>query len=949
MAPGLSIGDRRGKGRKKTGKSDHATAMIVGIAGVVMIALITMIGPSSHNVMGSATYIGFGMGDKMSLEQQSITYSSATEEKAVRLSVQDDAIYNTAYISRNGNDWEPVQLMGAGMGNGWIRGAAIAEIKSKAESFGLQEGRSSEDNYLIAYSCSRMQCSPADNKMKCWDCHGGQWQIEQFNVSYQHQQQQTSPITITATASSFEDVPGSYRPPQDSIDGDTSTRWSASGDQWIRYDFSSPVTMSAINIQFLAGDSRKAYLDISVSGDGTSFEQVFSGSSSGSSAGPERFSFSPRTVKAVRIDGSGNSQSTWNSYVEVTFETQEQTTAQTGNQQPADACANIDCDDNDECTTDSCDAGVCSHTTITGCGATTDPCAGISCDDGDACTTDSCDAGVCSHTTITGCGASMGEEKLLASGFENGVLEAPYLSSNCLDLQVTDTKAYAGRYSLKVTNVCDTKAYTTPDSRTEGNVLPLSSDALVRYTVRYYADTPTAGALTMLCLGDDGLYWGHSGGHAYTTSGGEFTATNKWQQKTLDFTCPGWARGVGVRVSTDVAGGTIYIDNPTIQAVATYGNTCEVDSNCDDGDARTSDTCTGTPRSCSHEAVTSCQSFDNYCPAGCSITQDIDCAKSLKDMPFTLKSASDYSKAVYIDPSISSPGDGSSPSKALKSWDDVSFSANTAYLQKRGTTSVISHTIRPDQDNVLLGAYGTGNRPIIDNGYTATGDSTIVGIAADHVTVRDLEFSAAGVSSGVNVGRNRYAVVYNNVIHDSGWGIRGYADGFRILNNEVYDIYEDGMFFKSASYVEIGNNDVHDVNLNWHEPYTSQKEAGGDAVQFSGVSNWWVHHNTLDRTNSGNKFCFIANFESADPPSTNYGLFEYNTIAGPKTSGDGGSSLYIGGGQDDQYIYRYNTISAPSPVALYSHSRLQFYGNTIKGLSSNLVCSGCDVHDNTYT
>src|SRR5213078_2473876 len=57
-----------------------------------------------------------------------------------------------------------------------------------------------------------------------------------------------------------------------------------------------------------------------------------------------------------------------------------------------------DCDDQNACTTDSCNGGVCHNTRIAGC----TPCStAANCNDGNACTVDTCDAGVCHNTAVT--------------------------------------------------------------------------------------------------------------------------------------------------------------------------------------------------------------------------------------------------------------------------------------------------------------------------------------------------------------------------------------------------------------------------------------------------------------------------------------------------------------------------------------------------------------------
>jgi hypothetical protein len=86
------------------------------------------------------------------------------------------------------------------------------------------------------------------------------------------------------------------------------------------------------------------------------------------------------------------------------------------------ACESAECDDDDPCTADSCDDddGICVHSDISNCCESDEDCSGeMSCDlqsmrcvctadaqcgDGNDCTTDSCDSGRCSNTTIPGCG-----------------------------------------------------------------------------------------------------------------------------------------------------------------------------------------------------------------------------------------------------------------------------------------------------------------------------------------------------------------------------------------------------------------------------------------------------------------------------------------------------------------------------------------------------------------
>lgn len=102
------------------------------------------------------------------------------------------------------------------------------------------------------------------------------------------------------------------------VDNDLGTRWSAAGEGcWARFDLYEPTLVSAMDIATYSGDKRKAIFDIQVSDDGINWDTVFSGQSSGTAAGFERYAFEPVLARYVRLYGYGNSSNEWNSFSEI--------------------------------------------------------------------------------------------------------------------------------------------------------------------------------------------------------------------------------------------------------------------------------------------------------------------------------------------------------------------------------------------------------------------------------------------------------------------------------------------------------------------------------------------------------------------------------------------------------------------------------------------------------
>ncbi len=298
--------------------------------------------------------------------------------------------------------------------------------------------------------------------------------------------------------------------------------------------------------------------------------------------------------------------------------------------------------------------------------------------------------------------------------------------------------------------------------------------------------------------------------------------------------------------------------------------------------------------------------------------------------------------AVHIDPeNINGPNRNGTIENPYSSFSEVEWKDNTVYALKRGTT-IETGTVMLFADNVTLASYGEGARPVIRSTSEAHAVST-KWESGHNITIRDIEiFAPNAVSCLIFRTNSTNAKAINLKLHGATWGLRALnnIDGLYVYNTEIFDIADDGMFIQESRNIEIAYSNIHRVNQNWSPPSTPSTEAAGDGIQFERCNNWHVHHNVIDRSDTGNKFCFISN-----NPEQDSGIFEYNVLKGPQVSG---FSIYIGDGKN--IIIRYNYISGPSQSPFYSHgSDMKIYYNIFKDINGPLYVSGsAEVYNNLF-
>ncbi|MFY0567382.1 heparin lyase I family protein [Archangium lansingense] len=106
--------------------------------------------------------------------------------------------------------------------------------------------------------------------------------------------------------------------PQNTLDDRLDTRWSNLGQaSWLDYDLGTSKAVAGAAIAWHLGNTRTNNFTISVSPDGQTYTQVYSGRSSGTTTAAETYTFPSVTTRRVRITVNGNSLNDWASIAEA--------------------------------------------------------------------------------------------------------------------------------------------------------------------------------------------------------------------------------------------------------------------------------------------------------------------------------------------------------------------------------------------------------------------------------------------------------------------------------------------------------------------------------------------------------------------------------------------------------------------------------------------------------
>ena len=121
------------------------------------------------------------------------------------------------------------------------------------------------------------------------------------------------------SASSDDPFDSPYSPSR-AIDGNfgAESRWSSKGDgRSIIFDLGSEQTVNSIGTAWYRADRRQAFFDVATSVDGDTWNRVFTGAVAENGEDLKVFDLDESDARYVQIIGRGNSQSEWNSILEV--------------------------------------------------------------------------------------------------------------------------------------------------------------------------------------------------------------------------------------------------------------------------------------------------------------------------------------------------------------------------------------------------------------------------------------------------------------------------------------------------------------------------------------------------------------------------------------------------------------------------------------------------------
>ncbi len=224
----------------------------------------------------------------------------------------------------------------------------------------------------------------------------------------------------------------------------------------------------------------------------------------------------------------------------------------------------------------------------------------------------------------------------------------------------------------------------------------------------------------------------------------------------------------------------------------------------------------------------------------------------------------------------------------------------------------------PDKP-ITIGAYGSGNRPIIDGSKITGYHQGFKASSISYFVIQDLEFWSEiyfKANDNRTNGIHHIKFLRNKLV--------GKKDPNNITRMYLYNPYYDnnGNLINTSLVPQLNNvSPLDDIEIGWCEFYDTQ---GEDAVNIKCAGNrFWVHHNIWKNVNE----------EALDIGGGNGHIIEYNFVSGTTVNG---MKFHSQSNPQSNLVFRGNVIisagSQGNALALQNLINSKIYNNTIYSL-----------------
>lgn len=196
------------------------------------------------------------------------------------------------------------------------------------------------------------------------------------------------------------------------------------------------------------------------------------------------------------------------------------------------------------------------------------------------------------------------------------------------------------------------------------------------------------------------------------------------------------------------------------------------------------------------------------------------------------------------------------------SWDDIGqMQEETRYYFRRGLSYNVG-IMEITSDKVEISTYGVGDEATFIS--SARQNKAALNLNnRKNVVIKGIAIKAPTALACIQIkgDQTRHIQILDCNLSEAEFGIRiiAMADDLFFSGNTIHRTDLDGIYAMHVKKIEIAYSNIYDVNRAYDRD-KDQKQSSGDCIQLISDNGlqFSVHHNLLDHSGYGNKFCFIA-------------------------------------------------------------------------------------------